>query len=108
MHAPYCLGVSPRMKAVRLASCPFGSWTHLLHCSWERRADTDLHLAHFKRHREGAGDRKADLAMNARRRKAGQKVLQTQGPPPKFGVDHSNPVTKLMAKVKPDAWDLVV
>lgn len=68
-------------------------------CSWSRRADTELRLAHFRRHREGAGEKKGDLAAKARRKQAGQHVGRS-GPPPKWGLDHDNPVTKLVAKVR--------
>ena len=67
-------------------------------CSWSRRSDTELRLAHFRRHKEGAGEKRADLAAKARRRQAGVHVGRS-GAPPKWGLDHDNPVTKLVAQV---------
>ena len=40
--------------------------------------------------------------MKARKRQAGHHVGRS-GPPPKWGADDQNPVTKLVAKVTPEA-----
>jgi hypothetical protein len=67
-------------------------------CSWGGRSDTDLKLAHFKRYREDRGEKKAELALKAHKRRSGQPMSQ-QGPSPRQGLDHRNPVAKLLGKV---------
>ena len=71
-------------------------------CRWKTRADTELTLAHFRRHREGGGERRSELAVGGPRKPSGTDTRPpggTQGQHGGHGVDYQNPVARLMSKV---------